>query len=203
MVLRAGEAVRPLQPRTEAAPPGLSPGTWTRLPRSLCDPAPRAPSPAPHLPAPPISAPPGLPARTATLQLARPRLTAVRSGSRSRIPTGRAPRPAAQACPAPPPAGRGLSVSPPQPQPACRPPLGRRCHGNRALLLCACPARAAPRPTQTAGAFLRECRDPTGGVRRGGAGPGLGKRGLSGREGARPKGAAEEQTRSGGGRIGA
>lgn len=134
---------------------------------------------------------------------ARPRLTAVRSGSRSRIPTGRAPRPAAQTCPAPPPAGRGLSVSPPPPQPACRPPLGRRCHGNRALLLCACPARAAPRPTQTAGAFLRECRDPTGGVRRGGAGPGLGKRGLSGRGGARPKGAAEEQTRSGGGRIGA
>ena len=198
-----GKPCAPSNPAQRPPRPAWAPGPGLPFPAHPVTPHPEPPAQPCTSPPPPILVPPGLPARTATLQLARPRLTAVRSGSRSRIPTGRAPRPAAQACPAPPPAGRGLSMSPPPPQPAGRPPLGRRCHGNRALTLCACPARAAPRPTQTAGAFLRECREPRGGVRLGGAGSGLGRRGLSGREVARPKGAAEEQARSGGGRSGA
>lgn len=172
----AGGSRAPPQPRTEAAPPGLSPDLDS--PRSLCDPAPRLTQPAPPRPA-HLRAPraPGPDRYTP----ARPRPHAVRSGSRSRIPTGRAPRPAAQACPAPPPAGRGLSVSPPQPQPACRPPRPALPQQPRPLAL----RMPGPRRAQThadSGSLPEGMRDPTGEVRRGGAGAWTGKRGLSGRK---------------------
>lgn len=182
------------------ARPG-APGTWTRLPAHSVTPHPEPPSPAPHLPAPPISAPPGLPARTATLQLARPRLTG---------PSGPAAGPASPRAGrrAPPlrPARRrlrlaaGFSVSPPQPQ---RLPVALPSAGAATATAPSCSAHARPaprpRPTQTAGAFRGECRPNVGPLGRGGAwvwvsGDYRGGKGLS------PKGAAEEQTRSGGGK---
>lgn len=94
-------------------------------------------------------------------------------------PRARAPRPAAQACPAPPPAATGsrwtrrrlsLPVAGSAPRPPAALPSGRRCHGNRARALCACPA--APRPGP------RSLREPScgnaavGGEGRRRAGPG-------------------------------
>lgn len=149
-------------------PPGC------RTPRLAPPLGPRPPA------APPRSGPRPRPPRRPEPLPACPPLTAVRSGSRSRIPAGRAPSPAAQSC-------RRRRLSPPAAQlraaPASHLPSGRRCHGNRARALCACPARAAPGSTPTAGAFLRECRGPgaePSGEGRGHAGPGRGPEGGAG-----------------------
>lgn len=155
--IRGGEAGD--SPPLAVGPSGPAHGTRAGL---RGQPAPRSP---------PCTAPP--PARPPSPNRYSPALTAVRSGSRSRIPAGRAPRPAAQASrrrSGRPRAlgGRAAASARRSPGSAPRPPAalpsGRRCHGNRARALCACPARAAPRPTQSAGAFLREYRGPRGGA---------------------------------------
>lgn len=140
--------------------PPRAPGP--RPPRRV-DPPPaflRAPHPVgpAHL-APPCPAPPAPPGLNRYPPACRSPPSGPAAGPASPRAGRRAPllRPARRRCLRPPDAQLRAA-------PARHLPSGRRYHGNRARALCACSARAAPRPTQTAGAFLREHRDPGGGA---------------------------------------
>lgn len=109
----AAPGSRPASPRSSRRPadlpprhrPPRSPSPRDPLTLALLQPLVPHPTPAPPTPRPlPRQAPPRPPSQNRY----PPLLTAVRSGRRSRIPAGRAPRPAAQAYPLPPPPGRGL-----------------------------------------------------------------------------------------------
>lgn len=164
-------------------PPALA--TPTHPPRSPHPRPPRRPPPSPSPPtlpdAPPRPPrrPPRPPARTRPDQpvpnrYPPPARRSPPSGPAAgpASPRARAPRPAAPAGPAPPPAAavsqwpRRLSplVAGSAPRPPTALPTGRRCHGNRACTLCACPA--APRPAHAA------CGNLRGKAAARGAGPG-------------------------------
>lgn len=156
--------------------------TPARLPPVPSSPgAPRAvrSSPAPPPPPAPQGPAPPRPARPEPLSAARPPLTALRSGSRSRIPTGpagasprrlrlsgAASRSRGLSVAAPPqPAGRRLRAAPSHCSPH-RPALPRqpRLHALRM------PGRAAPWPTQPAGVLaVRQQPEGRGRAARGGA----------------------------------